>query len=380
MLDFVVMSRQLSGLVKSLKADTSVPFAPHFGLKLKLRARPQEVQVRQLSKAIPLFKALISVQTTEENKPNAPQALAYDAGWTAARIRLREIRGPFLDLPTNFDEAVKATGLLAAARRLGQQYAEWSAIAEFEALLSAGASLEQLENLKGRGALPVLKEAVLPDILPLEARKVRGGAVANKDIAWWSMISKHLMDAKIGPLPPAVRKQMAVASREAGNYVPQDAQPNPEQWKEVMVHGLTSSDQLVTFLAAAMEHLGDVQKQAAREASASFKEWLASSLLRGAGPAHASVNLESRLPKPLEVVRTADGVWHEQPVEALQARATNWSEFWCTGHTTQAAIADLAAEIRRWALDEALANDWHSNISASSIDKACETFSWKSGV
>ena len=55
-IDYVLISRSISGIVKSLKIDSAVAFAPHFGRDLVCHTRPLEVKGKVLCipKALPL--------------------------------------------------------------------------------------------------------------------------------------------------------------------------------------------------------------------------------------------------------------------------------------------------------------------------------------
>ena len=157
-IDFILISRVILGIVKSLKIDSAVAFAPHFGLELVSHTRPLEITgpVLCIPKALPLE----SFNSSWADLDSEQQDRAYRGANIMAYNRLQHHKLKtgiaILGSPMSaLDEDPKYQGSLrSSAVAQGEALAQVALAAELLVLLIAGIPDKDWHRYIGRSQYP----------------------------------------------------------------------------------------------------------------------------------------------------------------------------------------------------------------------------------
>ena len=357
LIDFGVASKCLAPYILSFLVDTSVPWGPHDGLRLRLGRDPRAVMVRALTRPRPL-KFAWQVPHRSPSKE-----LSWQDAKQEAIQRVGTAMQPDSDVWRLQQAAARELGIEAEATELAMDLATWARATEFQALARLGVHGEAAEPYLGRAAATKFKLRPLLSRPRLVAESLRipgGYGVAARLWATCRALSSKLLSAmRRDALVPEI---CLMRSRIVALTLRDDAGLR-SAWEAIgekadMIAGMfailaaCSPTATVSSLEAAIgafERLERKEMRLAQErANEAWHAWVAQSISKGAKQAHRWANR----PNAVAAHVAAPGLC--QPTDIVQHHTQIWEKLWAADRSDKVREAfELVKGLRSRALQHA---------------------------
>ena len=143
MIDYALVTTNFLGAIVSLKADTTVPWRGHYGLRIRFKMDTEAVKVPEIVRPLAFPKACEKLKEMglmyEEGEPKD------DISWRKAREMIQKRVNDSLSHPNACcAEYAERIGIKEEMDKATRQYAEWSAAAEIRMFAKEGIKVHEL--------------------------------------------------------------------------------------------------------------------------------------------------------------------------------------------------------------------------------------------
>ena len=383
-----MVSACIRPLIQSCEVIKSVPWGPHFGVKLVLNIDFESVLSRQLIGKISK-RNHCKGGATQEGSDAILSEEADPSLWEAARLKCRfEGRKPRCSLGQETAEEAcsryaSAVGTLEESNELGHALETWS---DATARYWASSGKEGQTTLSGKFAKFRMKPVLGETVMPLGCVILEGGG--NAELRAWKAFGQWINIIR-GALPATDPPEHArYAARKIVNFIQGndtlsmkllDDLGATERWSLVeectllVVSFLKRevSEAQCCMLTERVRRFAERALQKGLEYSRrATHKWLSQALKGGAGPAHRWCGKEDALSDLPLIIRDQQGHFTADPQSVAEHYAKEWQSEWHDADKSgfdkeTSSIRDLRVK------HVAEAHEWASNLdlSAASIRK-----------
>ena len=398
-IDYFMVSACIRPLIQRCEVIKSVPWGPHYGVKLVLNIDFESVLSRQLV-GKSSRRSHYKVGATLEGSDADLLEEADPSLWEAARLKCRlEGRKPRCSLGQETAEAAcsqyaNAVGTLEESNELGHALETWSdATAQYWACSGRVGQLTLSDKFAKFRLKPVLGET----FMPLGCVILEGGG--NAELRAWKAFGQWIkIIRKALPVtdPP---EHARYAARKIVNFIQgsdtlsmkvMDDLSTTKRWSLVEESTLLvlsflrreGSGAQCYMLTERVRRLAErvLQKGIEYSRRATHK-WLSQALKGGAAPALRWCGKEDALPDLPLIIRDNQGHFTADPQSVAEHYAKEWKREW--RDVDKKFFDNETSSIRDLRVKHvAEAHEWARNLdlSATSIRKACLSFPSKSAI
>jgi len=145
MLDYALATTNFVSAVVSLKADTTIPWGPHYGLRIRFKTDTSAIRIPEIVRPVVFDKA---VEQLEKKGLRYQEGVAGDdLPWEQARRMTQQMVDNSLRHPNLCcEEYVQRLGIQKQVQEATREYAEWSAAAEMRMFAKARIKVHEMSE------------------------------------------------------------------------------------------------------------------------------------------------------------------------------------------------------------------------------------------
>ena len=326
LLDYFIVSSDLSSAICPVGLDLSSPWKPHSSVSLWLNTRPQSVT----------FLRHVAPREIPQALDDDSNALSWDTCVEQAGGFLRSGLVKY-QAPLVVEQHLSRNPRAPLAVSLGTDFSVWALALEIHACSRAG--------IYGRTTLPYLGRGQHPNILkvPLLERRPLASDTGEGDVVWWAAVAARFWDLKslLTQQPGSeqlYRTQGWLAERRVPNAT-SDLRVDVLEaiaWQcDLCGIAAKSPDEVHVMADLAQARSQRARSQAAALSASKWRAWVASSLEKGVGKAHKfTKGPAAQLCN--EMIEA--GVVHDSPEAIMDCKAGQWDKLWGRDRGQEAAL------------------------------------------
>ena len=151
MIDYVLVTTGYEALIRKVEADVTVPWKPHRGLRITFKGKAKGLTTTQVKRPKPLTQA-------KQDRIRTGEPAGHEVTWQEAKQYAAQLQIGIAGGPDHMPawQLASDLGIVDEVRQATEEYARWSAAAEYKALVDMGYTRQQTEGsacaaYRGRG-------------------------------------------------------------------------------------------------------------------------------------------------------------------------------------------------------------------------------------
>ena len=357
LIDYAIVSCILVPYVVTVQ---DVPWSPHDGLRLTLRAEPLAIPIKTIVKPRPL--------------PSKDDRQCQTMSWREAKkAALNEVQKDMMsaELGKVLSKVAHRMGTEESSRKVGSRYAAWARALEIQRLEAHQVPTEKRQAFLGRACEPKLKTLPLSKRPRLDARTLDVAGGCGIVTKLWATFASLLRKVKIARIPgkPLLYSELKIsvlkllASQDADKKAAWEANDCKED-KLALVYAVSLAlrpDADEAALETAVQVATRLENTEARRNSESsqarWEKWACDVLRNGSSKAHRWTSMHSHASANMRVAGM------QAPQEIADATRLQWESIWLAHDREQCEETDRVVERLAQENNQETVDEWCAKIT-----------------